>query len=134
MKSVNPYIDFGGRAREALAFYQHCFGGEILAQMTYADAKIDCPPQFANNVLHSEFRSDAIHLMASDGRADQPATVGNNIMLSLAFSDAGEQEQTFNALAEGGSVTLPLHDAFWGARFGMLVDRFGIHWMLNCQK
>lgn len=134
MKSLNPYIDFGGRCREALAFYRDCFGGEVLALMTYADARIEVPPAFADNVLHSEFRSDQIHFMASDGRADQPATVGSNIMLALTFSDLAEQEATFARLAAGGQVTLALHDAFWGDRFGMLVDRFGLQWMLSARK
>jgi PhnB protein len=134
VKTLNPYIDFGGRCREALDFYKSCFGGEVVALMTYADAKIETPPQFANHVLHSEFRSEQIHFMASDGRADMPATVGSNIMLSILFTDAAEQERVYAALAAGGNAHLPLHDAFWGARFGMLVDRFGINWMLNCPK
>lgn len=134
MKSLNPYFDLGGRCREALAFYQSCFGGEVVALMTYADANIDVPPQFADNVLHAEFRADQIHFMASDGRADQPATRGNNVMLALGFSDLAEQEATFHKLADGGEVLLALHDAFWGDRFGMVVDRFGLHWMLSGRK
>lgn len=134
MKSLNPYIDFGGRCREALDFYRDCFCGEVVALMTYAEAKIAVPPARANNVLHAEFRADKIHFMASDGRADQPATIGNNIMLALVFTSIAEQEATFARLAAGGTVTLPLHDAFWGDRFGMLVDRFGLLWMLSGRR
>jgi PhnB protein len=68
--------------------------------------------------------------MASDGRAGA-AQKGGNISLSLGTSDRAEGERVFNALAEGGTVDMPLADQFWGARFGQLTDRFGIDWMIN---
>lgn len=134
MKSLNPYIDFGGRCREALEFYCDCFGGEVVALTTYADARIEAPLAFANHVLHAEFRAGKVHFMASDGRADQPAAIGTHIMLALTFSSIAEQEATFARLAAGGNVVQPLHDAFWGDRFGMLVDRFGLYWMLSGRR
>ena len=85
-------------------------------------------------VMHSTFVSPALKFMASDGRpGSRPAETGN-ITMSLATKDIAEGERVFAALAAGGTVEMPLADAFWGARFGLLTDRYGIAWMLNCYK
>lgn len=137
MKTLNPYLTLNGRCREALDFYKRCLGGEVVAMMTFADAKQACgpmPPGTEQQVMHAEFRSEGIHFMASDGMPGNPSVVGKNIALALAFDSAAEQASTYAALADGGEATLPLHDAFWGSRFGMLTDKFGIQWMLNCDR
>jgi PhnB protein len=84
--------------------------------------------------MHSEFRSEGIHFMAADGMPGKPSEVGKNIALALGFDTETEQTKAYEALVEGGDASMPLHDAFWGARFGMLTDKFGIQWMLNCDK
>jgi Uncharacterized protein conserved in bacteria len=134
VKNLNPYLNLSGRCREALDFYKASLGGEVVTLMTFADAKTATPPGLEHNVMHSEFRSEGVHLMASDGMPGHPTTTGDNISLALGFDDPAEQTRVFDALAQGGEVTLPLHDAFWGDRFGMLIDRFGIHWLFNCPK
>lgn len=134
MKSLNPYLILNGRCREALAFYQSCLGGTVETLMTYAEAKLETPPGFGDYVLHSAFRSEGVHFMASDGRCGEPSALGENVQLSLDFGDPAEQARVFDALAQDGTVSMPLQDTFWDARFGMLTDRFGIHWMLNCRK
>ena len=72
--------------------------------------------------------------MATDGMPGKDAAAGNNIMLTIRLTDEREQTRIFDALSRGGEVTQPLEDTFWGSRFGMLVDRYGIHWMLDCAK
>jgi PhnB protein len=134
MNSMNPYIDFSGQAREALAFYTQCFNGEIVAQMSYADAKMDVPEPFKNNLIHAEFKAPGIHFMASDGHPGQPVAPSSKIMLCLHFSDNAEQTKIFDTLVQGGTVIEALAIAFWGDRFGMVTDRFGIHWMLICPQ
>lgn len=134
MESMNPYIDFSGKCREALAFYTDCFNGEIVQQMTYADANIDVPDAFKSHLLHAEFKAPGIRLMASDGRPGQTVAPSSRIMLCLHFTDEAEQTRVFDALGKGGSVIEPLAIAFWGARFGMTIDAFGVHWMLICPK
>lgn len=139
MKTLNPYLILNGRCREALDFYKRCLGGEVVALSTFADAKdhMPCepmPPGAEQQVMHSEFRSEGIHFMASDGMPGKPSDVGRNIALAIAFDSEAEQTRTCDALAEGGTVTMPLQDTFWGARFGMLTDQFGIQWMLNFDK
>lgn len=132
MIQMNPYLNFSGKCREALAFYQECFGGEILALQSFGDANSNMPEEFKDNVMHAEFKAEGIYLMASDGRPGAEPLAGGNVTLSLHFVDVAAQEKIFAALAQGGKVTLPLEDSFWGARFGLVTDRFGMDWMLNC--
>jgi PhnB protein len=134
MKTLNPYLTLNGRCREALDFYKRCLGGEVVASTTFADAKMEVPPGHEQDVMHSEFRSEGIHFMAADGMPGKPSEVGKNIALALGFDTETEQTKAYEALVEGGDASMPLHDAFWGARFGMLTDKFGIQWMLNCDK
>ncbi|MDQ8036797.1 MAG: VOC family protein [Pedobacter sp.] len=134
MESLNPYIDFSGKCREALAFYKNCFGGEVVTQMTYADAKVEVPEPFKDYLLHSEFQAPGVRLMASDGHPGQPATPNNFITLCLHCSHNDEQTRVFDTLATGGNVVSPLAVAFWGDRFGMVTDRFGVNWMLICAQ
>lgn len=134
MKTLHPYIDFSGKCREALEFYKKCLHGEIVTIQTFGEAPVGAEEKDKQNIMHSEFRAEGIHFMATDGMPDRKATAGDNISLTIQFTDENEQTEIFNALAEGGKVTQPVVDTFWGARFGMLVDRYGIHWMVNCQK
>jgi PhnB protein len=134
MKTLNPYINYFGKCREALDFYKKCFGGEIVAAQTFEDAKMEVADEYKQRLIHSEFKAEGIHFMATDGRPDDKPAPGSNISLAINFTDEKEQQTIFDALAEGGTVIMPLGDSFWGARFGMLADRYGVHWMLNCQK
>ena len=134
MNSMNPYIDFSGQCREALDFYTQCFNGEVVARMTYGDAKVEVPAPFKDYLIHAEFKAPGIHFMASDGRPGQPVEPSSKIMLCLHFTDENEQTNIFEKLGKNGKVTEPLAIAFWGARFGMVTDQFGIHWMLICPQ
>ena len=134
MKSFSPYINFAGNTRAALEFYKQCFDGEITHMQTFGEAQQEVSSEELNRIMHAEFKADAIHIMASDGMPGDTVTPGDAISLSINFSDEAEQNARFAALAEGGTISMPLQDTFWGARFGMLTDRFGIHWMFNCYK
>ena len=133
MKSLNPYLNFAGNCREAIYFYKDTFMGEILSMQTFAEANMEVEDRFKNNIIHADFKAEDVHLMASDGMPGFVAESGNMVTLSVDLSDVDEQDRLFNALAAGGTVTMPLDTTFWGARFGMVTDRFGINWMLNCQ-
>lgn len=133
MASLTPYLFFNGNCREALKFYERCFGGK-LELMTYGDAQgSGCPLGLKDNIMHGALTSKQLLLMASD-RADATPTPGDNVSLSLNCDSLSEIEELFKALSDGGKVGMPLHDAFWGDRFGTLTDRFGINWMLNSKK
>jgi PhnB protein len=132
MKGFNPYLTFPGNCREALNYYKQCFNGEIESIQTFGDAKMGGGAD-ANKIMHSVFRAGSIFFMASDSAPDQPVPAGNNFTLNIDFEDPATQAKVFNKLGEGGSVNMPLQDTFWGARFGMLTDKFGINWMFNCE-
>lgn len=132
MKQLNPYLTFGGTCREALAHYKESLGGEILSLQTFGESPSGVPPEFSNHVMHAEFRAGEMYFMASDGGPNHNAVSGNSITLSLNFDSLTEQETVFARLSAGGKITMPLQDTFWGAKFGMFTDKYGINWMLNC--
>lgn len=134
MKNLNVYLTFSGNCREALNFYKESLNGEIASLQTFGQAPMPVPDEQKDRVMHAEFRAENVYFMASDGMPGQPVDAGHNISLSLNMDNEKEQEEVFHRLSEGGRVTMPLQDTFWGARFGMLRDKFGIHWMLNCEK
>ncbi len=134
MKNLSVYLHFSGDCREALEFYKEALGGEIKSIQTYGEANMAKEEAQQDKILHAEFQAEDIFLMAADGMHGQTVSNGNNISLSINLNSEEEQSKIFNKLAEGGQVTMPLEDTFWGARFGMLTDRFGTNWMLNCNK
>lgn len=131
MKQLNVYLAFPGNCEEALHFYKDCFGGEIVSLQRFGDTPVESTEDQKQKVMHAEFRAGDIYLMASDGRPGEPLAAGEMVQLSINLTDAAEQEAIFSKLSAGGRVDMPLQDTFWGARFGMLTDKYGIHWMLN---
>jgi PhnB protein len=129
---LEPYLFFNGNCEEAITYYAKVFGGEItqLHRFETMPGEHPVPDDYKQKIMHATLETPAFKLMASDGRAGA-AQKGGNISLSLGTSDRAEGERVFNALAEGGTVDMPLADQFWGARFGQLTDRFGIDWMIN---
>jgi PhnB protein len=134
MKTLVPYFTFAGNCREAMQFYKQCLNGEIVQMQTFEEAKYQTSDKFKNRIIHAEFKAEGVHLMASDGMEDFVAVPGNNLSLNIDLTDEKEQARIFAALSQGGKVAMPLQDTFWGAKYGQLVDRFGIQWMLNCTK
>ena len=134
MKTLNVYLTFNGNCEEAINFYRNILGGEIITRQTFGEAPMPSEENWKNKIMHVHYKSENIELMASDSMPNQPVKSGENITLNISLTDENEQTRIFNALAEGGTITMPLADQFWGARFGMLTDKFGFHWMLNCQK
>lgn len=131
MNSLIPYLFFNGNCREAMNFYQQCFAGE-LKLMTYGDAPEEANDKKAdkNEIMHSTLKNDSLTLMASDWPGGK-ANPGNNVHLNIDCVSKSEIETLFNKLSQEGKVIQPLADTFWGAHFGMLIDKYGIHWMLN---
>lgn len=131
-----PYLFFHGACEEALNFYAKCLNGHIahLSRVAGTPAEEHVSPEHRNMVMHATFVAGDVTFMASDGRPGALPDGEDDIVLSLATSDAAEGERVFAALAEGGKVEMPLQDAFWGGRFGQLTDRFGIQWMLSIHE
>jgi PhnB protein len=128
--SLSPYLNFNGNAAEAMRFYQSVLGGELYIQ-SFGDAGMAQSEAEKNLTLHAALTGDRVNLYASDGRPDMQVNFGNNVHLSLQGDDAAGLTNTFNSLAAGGHVDMPLAKQFWGDTFGMLTDKFGMHWMVN---
>jgi PhnB protein len=133
MTATNIYLNFDGNCRQAMTFYGKCLGAEPNFT-TFAQG----PPDIAamgkdapDHILHTELHSGPVVLMASDTMPGMPFVRGNNFSISLTCDTLAEMERLFAALGEGGKVTMAMHDAFWGGRFGMLADQFGVQWMLS---
>lgn len=126
-----PYLFFDGTCEEALSFYAAALGGKVSEINRYADSPMGekLPPEHGNRIMHATFTAPGVTLMASDG-SDADGEM-KRVSLSLATADRDEGARVFDALAAGGTVTMPYSKQFWGASFGMLVDRFGIRWMVN---
>ncbi len=135
MKPITPYLFFNGKCREALDFYKSIFGGDLTI-VTYADGQNpNCPANSQDRIMHGALRSGGLTIMASDTpTADEPPIEGNQVQLSLDCGSLSEIESQFKTLSEKGSVIVALHDAPWGARFGMLEDRYGFQWMLSFDR
>lgn len=132
--TVQPYLTFSGNCEEALAFYAKAVGAQIDFKMHFKDSPEKPPPGvlspgFESKVMHCSFRIGSSVLMASDGCGPNGKFEG--FSLSLSYTNADDATKAFNALAEGGKVTMALCKTFWSPLFGMLVDRFGVAWMVN---
>lgn len=132
--SITPYLTFGGRCEEALAFYRDALGAEVEMLMRFDESPHPTPPDmlqagFEKKVMHTSFRVRGILLMASDGCDDKSKFDG--FRLSLAVPTEAEAKRAFDALAAGGSVQMPLTPTFWSPCFGMVTDKFGLGWMVT---
>ena len=98
---------------------------------TFGEAKMASTPEEKDMILHAALKSDALVLMASDARPSRRAKFGDNVHMSISGQDKSRLTKMFNRLAQGGKVDMPLAKQFWGDTFGMLTDKFGVHWMVN---
>ena len=134
MKAIVTYLNFNGNCREAMKFYQRCLGGE-LSIVPFSEAPGDFPKEAKDRVMHARVTKDGTTLlMASDTMPGSNFVQGTNFSISIDCQSAEETDRLFNAFSENGKITMPLQDAFWGARFGILRDQFGINWMFNFEK
>jgi PhnB protein len=130
---LNPYISFGGDARQAMEFYKGVFGGNLTLN-TFGELGAQDSPD-ADKVMHSQLETDSgFTLMASDTPAGMQRNPGDNITISLSGDDADELRGYWEQLSDGGTVTMPLEKQMWGDEFGMCVDRFGVPWMVNVSQ
>ena len=128
-----PYLVFNGQSEAAFKFYAECLGGKIEAMMPHRGTPVEqhVSSEWQDKILHARLKTVDGVLMGSDappGRYEEP----KGFSVSLQVKDPADAERIFRALAEKGTVRMPLEKTFWAQRFGMLVDRFGIPWMVNC--
>lgn len=141
MAKVSVYLNFNGQAEEAFEFYKEVFQTEYIDPISrFADVPAEeHMPDLSDDdkklVMHVSLPiTGGFVLMGCDAPASMgmKADVGNNIHLNLQPDNRDEADRLFNALAEGGAITMPQADMFWGAYYGSLTDKYGIHWMINC--
>ena len=134
MASINPYLNFSGNCEEAFDFYKDVFGGELeVSRFSDMPPNEGAPEVDPDKIMHVSLPiGDHQVLMGSDvPEAMGHVDFGNSVMVSVAPASSEEGRRLFEGLAEGGTVTMPYSEMFWGAEYGSCVDKFGIHWMIN---
>ncbi len=130
MAQVNPYLSFNGNCREAMEFYKACLGGELEIN-TIGDSPMGAQmPDKKDNVMHSMLKADGMVLMASDMLRPGNLVQGNSVSICISGKNKEEIEKYFAKLSEGGKVTQPLKEEFFGT-YGDLTDKFGVLWMFQ---
>lgn len=134
-----PFLGFSGQTHEAMAFYAQVLGGKVTSETKYSDMPPsdmegcgdNAGPADPNLIAHSQLEVGSAILMAADGPS---SSNGGGTTINIEVETEQEAERVFEALAEGGTVTFPIGETFWARRWGMLVDRYGKPWMVNCTK
>ncbi|MFK0072083.1 VOC family protein [Arthrobacter woluwensis] len=129
--NLNPYLNFQDNARQAMEFYQGALGGELTLN-TFGEFHASDDPAEADKIMHALLKTPAgFTLMAADTPNQMQFTGHAGFSVSLSGDDAAELQGYWDALSEGGQVVMPLERQIWGDTFGMVVDRFGVTWMVN---
>jgi PhnB protein len=138
MATINPYINFDGDCAAAFDFYKAAFGGEFVAKQKFGEVPgfDELPAAQKDRIMHVSLPiGPTAMLMGSDwSERFGPMIRGNAFAVTINTEDRAEAERLFNALSAGGTVSMPMTEAFWGAYFGMFMDKFNINWMVNCEK
>ena len=132
---LNPYLFFTGNCKEAFTLYEKVLGGKIIAMMTHKEtpAAEHTKPEWQDKIIHARMTFGDQVLMASDAPPEHHRPM-QGFSASLTVQEPAEANRIFKAFSEDGQVTMPIQETFWAHRFGMLVDRFGTPWMINCEK
>ena len=132
---LGPYLTFNGQCEEAFKFYEKLLGAKITFIMTHEGSPMagSVPPEWGKKIMHATLAVGDQLLQASDAppaHYERP----QGFCVTLGIKEPAEAERIYNALAEGGTVKMPLQETFWALKFATFVDRFGIPWIINCEK
>ncbi len=132
---LNTYLIFDGRCKEAFAFYQSALGGNIESMLNHRGTPMEAQtlPEWLDKIMHARLSVDGNILMGSDAPPDRYKTP-HSFSVNIGVDNATDAERIFHALSDGGKVHMPLGETFWALRFGMFTDKFGVPWMINCEK
>ena len=135
---LNTYLNFDGNCREAFDFYRSVFGGEFMILQTFGDAPSEYQPpeDEQDKVMHVSLPIGDNILMGSDIPSNMGMTLvsGNNFSISVSPDSRDDAGRLFAALSDGGTVTMPMQDMFWGSYFGSCADKFGVNWQVNFEQ
>jgi PhnB protein len=130
---IITYIHFPGEAEAAINFYKEVLGAELIMISKMGDGPMEVPPHLKDKIMHARLKIGDSILYLSDTFDESKIVKGTNAALSVHVDTPAEVDSLFAELSEGGQATMPPSDVFWGSRFSMLTDKFGIHWMVNCE-
>jgi PhnB protein len=130
---LTPYLNYKGDCAAAFKFYEKSLGGKIEMLQTHGETpmKDQVPPEWHKRVMHAQINIGGAVLFGADSPPDQYEKP-QGISVALQIDDPTDAERKFTALSDGGNVTMPIQQTFWAQRFGMVTDKFGIPWMVNC--
>jgi len=131
MPGITPYIAFKGNCREAIEFYKSALGATVLFSQTMGESPMAGMGP-AENIMHCTIKVGDSTVMMCDDPSPDGTPVGGNISLAIGLNDPEKAKEYFAKLSEGGTVIMALEKTFWAEAFGMLTDKFGIKWMVNC--
>ena len=132
---LSPYLHFKGQCEEAFKFYEKALNGKLDFLMAFEKSPManQVPADWQNKVMHATLTAGGVRVMGSDPPPDRYQKP-QGFSMAVNLKDAAEADRVFKALAEGGAELMPIQETFWALRYGMLVDRYGIPWMVNCEK
>lgn len=130
---VSPYIFFNGDCEQAMNFYTETFEAPITDMSRYEGSPVEASAGDKQKIMHARINIGENNIIMVCDTTSNKMDIGSNVQLSIEFDNPEDMNFKFEKLSEGGKITMPLQDTFWGARFGMLKDKFGICWMFNCQ-
>jgi PhnB protein len=132
---LNPCLTFNSQCEAAFKFYQQCLGGNIQTMMTWGDSPMgdQVPSEWRDRIIHATLIVGETELMGGDAPPDRYEEP-KGFSVAIQINDPVDAETIFHALAENGTVQMPIQQTFWSPRFGMLTDQFGIPWMINCAQ
>lgn len=132
---IQPYLHFDGNCRDAMGFYKSLFGGELnLMPISESPQKQDFANELQNEIMHSSLVNGDFMIMASDMCGMGKLIQGNSVQLNLNCSSSEEIKDLYEKLSDGGKILNELREEFWGSTFAMVIDRFGVRWMLSYDK
>jgi PhnB protein len=133
---INPYLAFAGQCEAAFTFYAKCLGGKLEAMLTHegTPAEGSVPPEWRKKILHARLRTDDGAVLMGGDAPPTRQVKPQGFCVSIQVKEPAEAERIFHALAENGTLQMPIQETFWAIRFGMLIDQFGTPWMINCPR
>lgn len=132
---IVPYLVTNGNGQEAVKFYQHALGAEVISLSTFGEMPEDpnhpIPPEMKDLVMNAQMKIGDALLMLSDNMPGQPYQLGSHVTVALLVSSTEKAKEIFEKLQEGGEVTMPLQETFWSPAYGQLTDKFGVAWQVS---
>lgn len=134
-QAIQPYLHFSDNCKDAMTFYHSIFGGDLeMMHVSESSEKERFPEEVQDQILHASLHNGDFRLMASDMCGQEVLKQGNSLQLSLDCRKEEEIKRLYQQLPEGGRVISDLQEEFWGGLFAMVIDKFGVRWMLSLNK